>query len=124
MASLTLDQLEAQIKQCNLNLEGLKNNIQILEDNLSLHKNHERALRQNLSILKDDYIIAMASEFKKIKQDLSIVKMKIKEIEVDLKNGKFFLSKTNKLLVDLKSQYDILVEGQKNKVLTGHFGKE
>lgn len=118
-----LDQLDNLIKDTSDKTDALKHHIKGLEDNVALLTNLEKTLQQNLSVLKDHAIIAMASEFKKIKEDLGKVARNIDVSAVDLRNSKLFLEKSQKLLIELREQYAIIKESQKGKVLTGHFGK-
>jgi hypothetical protein len=112
-----LEQLESLIKQTTDGMDGLKTHIKGLEENLAIHKGFEKQLRQNLSVLKDVNIISIASEFKKIKQELAIASSRITEASIDLKNSFVYLERSEKLLMELKSRCDIIKESQKGKVL-------
>lgn len=125
MAKLpSLEKINADLKDVSDKIDALKHHIHGLEENIALLTSLERQFKQNLYTLKDHTIIAMASEFKKIKQDLTTVSGRIDTACIDLKNSKVYLGRSEKLLIELKDRHDIVTESPKGKLLTGKFGNK
>jgi chromosome segregation ATPase len=118
----TLEKIEHDIKDTSDKIDALRRHIQGLEENIALLKHLEKQLKQNLSNLRDDAKISMASEFKKVKSDLATISARIDVASLDLKNSKVYMERSEKLLLDLKAQSDIIRENENGKVLYGHFG--
>jgi hypothetical protein len=119
---LSLDQVNHEIKCTQDRIDALAAHINGLEDHVALLKNLEKQFRQNLAVLKDHSIIAMASEYKKVKEDLRVLLGKQEEAELDLKNSSVFMGRAKRLLIDLNGKRDIILESGNGKVLTGNFG--
>lgn len=125
MAKLpSLDKIEAEIKETSDKIESLVSHIHGLEENLALLKNLEKQFEQNISVLKDNMIISVASEYKKVRMDLKTVSGRIGVTFTDLKNSRVFMERAETLLVDLKVKRGIILENQNAKVLIGYFGKK
>lgn len=118
-----LGQIEHLVKETSTNIESLKHHIRGLEEHIAIHKNLEQQFKQNLSVLKDVNIISIASEFKKVKEELATVSSRIVTSSIDLSNSFVFLERAENLLIELNSKRDMILESQKSKVLTGNFGK-
>jgi chromosome segregation ATPase len=120
----TLDKITADIKDASDKIDALKRHIQGLEENIALLKHLERQLKQNLSTLRERATISMASEFKKVKEDIKNIGDRIDIASLDHKNSKLILERSEKLLVVLNSNHAIIIENQNGKVITGHFGNK
>jgi|SRR3984957_9842426 len=116
------DVIAKLIQEQSDRIEGLRHHIKGLEENISILTNHEKLCKQNLAVLKERNIIAIASEFKKVKENLRRVEFDIGLASTDLKNSKFFLVKSEKLLLEIKDHYAMILETHNGKVLTGNFG--
>lgn len=118
----SLQQTNDLIKECSDRIDGLRRHIRGLEEHIALHVHIEKQLKQNLSVLKDHETVAIASEYKRAKEDMGVIGRKITISQIDLKNSVLSLEKAEKLVIELKAKHDMILESQKGKVLTGHFG--
>lgn len=116
-----LDQIDSLIKITSEKIDALKRNIQGLEQHIAINKNLEKQFKQNLDTLKDVNIISIASEFKKIKQNLVAASGNIVTSSIDLNNNLVFLQRAEKLLADLNEKYDTIIESHKSNIIIGRF---
>jgi len=108
-----------KLKEISHHIVGIEMQLGILEHDLIVSANElillqeiERSLVENLAILKKKGIVPLASEYKKIKQDLSTLRANI--IEVEFENN-FLLSEKERFVRLRESaikEYDAL----KNKI--------
>lgn len=121
MDKAKFEKLVHDIKDTKGRIDSLRTHIQTLDEQVALHKSLEKQFSQNLAVLRDDAIIAMASEFKKIKEDLSVVVTRLKNCQLDVKNSKVFLERAEKLLIDLEEKHAIMLEERDGKIIIGRF---
>jgi chromosome segregation ATPase len=119
-----LEKLESEINDVSARIEAVKHHIRKIESEIALLKNLEHQFRQNLSILKSDGTIAVASEYKKSRDDLAVVLNRTHALQIDVNNHGVMLERMEKYLLDAKEKYVILFKNQGATVITGKFGND
>lgn len=119
-----LEKLESEINDVSARIESVKHHIRKIEADIALLKNLEHQFRQNLSILKSDGTIAVASEYRKSKDDLAVVLNRTYALQIDFNNHTVALERMEKYLLDAREKYAILFKNQDATIITGKFGND
>jgi hypothetical protein len=118
-----LDKLDRNIKDTEIRLGTFKINIGTIQKEIDFLSNVESQLQTNISFLKKNKIVALASEYKKSREDLKKTKIRL----VQLKSDRTINEKSHKelglMLEKNKEAYDKLAQAGDNNVLQGKFGK-
>lgn len=117
-----LEKADSEIKELSTRIEGIKFHLRSLENSLALLNSLRIQFEQNIELLKGDEVIAAIHEFKKIKEDLQIVRNKMYAMRIDFNNHTVALERTQKLFVELQERYVILLRNQDGRVIKGNFG--
>lgn len=119
-----LERLDRTLKDCDVRLRTVKMNIDSLTKEIDTLADLETQLEQNVKCLKKKNIIAIATEFKKAKEDLA--KTRIRSIA--LKNDREqFKKASDEVEWTIKKSKEELEKIQKigdNNVLRGKFGRK
>lgn len=119
---LELERADAELAELGSRIEGIKFHMRSLENSISLLKSLHVQFNQNLDTLREKGIIAVATEYKKIREDLAIVNSKLRVMHIDLSNHEVALERTEKILVESRERYVILLRNQDGRVIKGNFG--
>lgn len=119
-----LEKLDKAIKDGEIRFKTVKTNIESLDKEITILETLEDQLNQNVNCLKQKNIIAIATEFKKAKEDLIKTRIRMSA----LKNDRELLRKACKdvesLLNKTKKDLEKLQKSGDNNVLKGNFGRK
>jgi chromosome segregation ATPase len=117
-----LEKADAELKELGTRIEGIKFHLRSLENSLALLSSLRIQFSQNITVLKQNGIVPLASEYKKIRDDLAIVNNKLYVMRIDFDNHQLALERTEKFLVECQERYVILLRNQDGRVIKGNFG--
>jgi chromosome segregation ATPase len=117
-----LERADAELKELGTRIESIKFHLRSLENSLALLRSLHVQFSQNLATLREQGIVALASEYKKIREDLAIVNSKLRVMAIDHSNHEVALERTEKILVESREKYVILLRNQDGRVIKGNFG--
>lgn len=120
--SQELERADAEIKAVLTNIEGLKFHIRSLENNMALLNSLRIQFSQNIAVLKSERVIAVLTEYKKVRDDLHQVYHKLHVMQIDFNNHSVVLERTEKFLLECRERYVILLRNQDGRVIKGNFG--
>ena len=81
-------------------------------------------MKTNITFLKKNKIIALASEFKKAKEDLKKTKIRLTQLKSDKMINEKAHKELSYMLEKNKEAYDKLAQTSENNVLQGKFGRK
>jgi chromosome segregation ATPase len=117
-----LEKADAELRELGVRIEGIKFHLRSLENNMALLNSLRIQFDQNLDTLREKGIIAVATEYKKIREELAIVHSKLRVMHIDFSNHEVALDRTEKVLVECREKYVILLRNQDGRVIAGNFG--
>ena len=117
-----LEKADAELNELGSRIEGIKFHLRSLENNMALLNSLRIQFDQNLDTLREKGIIAVATEYKKIREELAIVHSKLRVMRIDYSNHEVALDRTEKILVECQERYAILLRNQDGRVIEGNFG--
>src|SRR5271165_3301673 len=103
-----LEKADSEIKELSTRIEGIRFHIRSLENSLALLNSLRIQFEQNIETLKGGDVIAAIHEFKKIKEELQIVRNKMYAMRIDFNNHSVALERAEKFLIELQEKYVIL----------------
>lgn len=118
-----LKELDLALQQVISRIEALKFHINNTTQDIALMIALEKNVRYNIQFMKEKYIIPIASEYKKLKDDLRSVNARLAFLRVDNNNNLINLEKAENIASDLRRKMKDMLENQNAKVITVKFGK-
>jgi chromosome segregation ATPase len=119
-----LEIADRAIKDAEIRLRTIKLHLEALEKEIDALSALEAQLEENFKYLKKNKVIALASEFKRTKEELR----KVKSFLVMRRNDGDAHRKACKAAVDYlgfcKEKYDQLIKRGENNVVQGTFGRK
>jgi DNA repair exonuclease SbcCD ATPase subunit len=119
-----LEIADRAIKDAEIRLRTIKLHLEALEKEIDALSTLEAQLEENFKYLKKNKVIALASEFKRTKEELQ----KVKSFLVMRRNDGDAHRKAYKAAVDhldfCKEKYDQLIKRGENNVIQGTFGRK
>jgi seryl-tRNA synthetase len=116
--------LEQLIKDAELRSGTFKIQIETIQKELDSLYTVEKQLEDNIKYLKRTKIVALASEYKKAKNDLKKTKLRLGFLKSDRTNNDKAYKDTINTLEKIKESYIKLTKENENNVLCGKFGKK
>lgn len=117
-----LEKADNELKELSTRIDGIKFHLKSLEANIALLNSLRIQFEQNIAFLKSERVIAALQEFKKIKEDLQTVNNRLYAMRIDLSNHNVMLDRAEKLLLERRENYVILLKEQDGRVIKGNFG--
>jgi chromosome segregation ATPase len=108
--------LEIRAKTFTVNMDAIKKELDFLGT-------VEEQLDSNIKYLKKVKTVALASEYKKAKEDLKKTKIRLSQLKGDLTANERAYKELESLLKKNQEAYDKLSQQNDNNVLQGKFGK-
>lgn len=119
-----LEKLDRSIKDGEIRLRTAKTNIEALDKEIDSLSSLEIQLEENVKCLKKNNVVAIATEFKKAKEDLAKTKARLIALKNDRelfkKSAKDIETFTNKAKEDIEK----LQKTGDNNVLRGKFSRK
>jgi hypothetical protein len=122
--TLDFEKVDKALKEATIRCDTLKIHLNRLENDIFILLEARRQLEENISILKSDKLIAVASEFRKIKIELDKVKNQLVFLQIDKSNCIKNIFNAEKHLYKCKEECMIVLKAQDGKVIKGNFGKK
>jgi chromosome segregation ATPase len=119
-----LAKLDRNIKDTEIRLKTFDTNIGTIQKEIDFLLNIEKQLDENISYLKKVKIIALATEFKKAKEDLKKTKTRLVQLKSDRTINEKAHKELGAMLQKNKEAYDRLTQTSDNNVLQGKFGRK
>jgi len=119
-----LDALDRSIKDGEIRLRTVKMNIEALTKDIDTLAEVEAQLEENIRILKKKRIVAMATEFKKAREDLAKTKTRLIALKNDRENFRKSASQVEQGMEQATDTIAIIKRMSENNVVTGKFGKK
>jgi len=120
---IELEQLDRTIKDGDIRLKTIGTNIEILTREIDALFDLESQLIDNIKFLKQSNIIAMAAEFKKIKEDLARTVVRLVSLKNDRESFRKSIRNIEDVIKKSKESIENLKSGE-NNVVCGKFGKK
>lgn len=117
-----LERTDSEIKELGTRIEGIKFHLRGLEKDMALLNSLKIQFEQNIDFLKSEQIIAAIYEYKKIKEELQNTRNKLYAMRIDFNNHNVALERTEKILIELREKYVILLRNMDGRVIKGNFG--
>lgn len=121
---IELEKLDRAIKDSQIRLHTVKSNMDILGREIATLGAVEQELEANVSVLKQEKIIASASEYKKAKEDLKKTKNRLIMARNEREDFKKSMDNVNKVIIDSQQAIDKIKKSGENNVVLGNFGKK
>lgn len=118
-----LENIDRSIKDAEVRLKTFSNNVDVIKKEINFLLSLEKQLEENISYLKDIKIVALATEYKKAKEDLKKSRIRLSQLKGDLISNEKALKDVEKVLQKNKELYDKLSKQNENNVVQGKFGK-
>jgi chromosome segregation ATPase len=119
-----LTKIDRNIKDCENRLKTFGSNIDTIQKEVDFLVHLESQLETNISFLKKIKIVALASEYKKAREDLKKTKTKLVQLKSDKTINEKAYKELEFMLQKNKEVYDKLAKQSENNVLLGKFGKK
>lgn len=119
-----LEKLEKAIKDGEIRLNTIKNNVDILDKEINTLTHLEVQLEANLKCLKKKNIVAMASEFKKAKEDLKKTRVRMIVAKNEREDFKKATEATNYVIAKAKEDIEKVKNFGENNVLYAIFRRK
>jgi chromosome segregation ATPase len=97
-----IEKAEKALKEASERLGNLTAYVAKLESELYVLKNIEETLKENITILKSEDIIAVASEFKRSKEELTKIQQRIAVTNIDKANNERSIAKIQKTMIECR----------------------
>ncbi len=117
-----LIKIDRNIKDTEIRLQTFSLNINTIQKEIDFLINLETQLQTNITYLKKNKIIALASEYKKSREDLKKTKTRITQLKSDRMINEKAHKELSFVLQKNKEVYDKLFKQSENNVLQGKFG--
>jgi len=118
-----LNKLYRAIKDSEVRMNTFSVNMNTIQKEMNFHINTEKQLEENLAYLKDIKVIALATQYKKTKEDIGKTKKRLSELRSDMASNKKAYEDTETVLKKNRTAYDKLTKDSENNVIQGKFGK-
>jgi len=118
-----LAKLGVAAKDIEQRMTSIKANMDTIKKELDFLTTVEEQLDSNVKYLKKVKIVALASEYKKAREDLKKTKTRLGQIKGDLGNNERAYKELEAMLKKNKEVYDKLSKTSDNNVLQGKFGR-
>lgn len=119
-----LEKIDRNIKDSEILLKTFELNIGTIQKEIDFLTNVESQLESNITFLKKNKIIALASEFKKSKEDLKKTKIKLTQLKSDKTINEKAHKELSHILQKNREMYDRIAQAGENNVLQGKFGRK
>ena len=119
-----LTRLDRLIKDAELRLNTYKIQIEAIQKEIDFLEKLEIQLQGNINYLKENKIVALATEYKKAKEDLKKTKVRLGFLKSDRLTNEKARKDVIETLEKSKKAYDKLNKENENNVLQGKFGKK
>jgi hypothetical protein len=117
-----LIKIDRNIKDTEIRLQTFSLNINTIQKEIDFLINLETQIQINITYLKKNKIIALASEYKKAREDLKKTKTRITQLKSDRMINEKAYKELGTILEKNKEVYDKLFKQSENNVLQGKFG--
>lgn len=117
-----LDKLDRVIKDAEISLKSIQNNIEKIDKEISVLDPRKNELEQNIEFHKKASIIPIAHEYKKAKAELSKIKARLILIVADRKRAIFACQDIEEIIAKYKRDHAELLKNNENNVLNVVFG--
>lgn len=112
------------IKDTESRIKTFKSNIDTIQKEMDFLSNLGNQLETNLAYLKKVKIIALASEYRKAKEDFKKTKTRLMQLKSDRMINEKAHKELESMLQKSKETYDKLSKQGENNVLQGKFGRK
>lgn len=119
-----LEKIDRTIKDCEIRIKTFEVNIGTIQKEVDFLFKVETQLEENITYLKKNKIIALASEFRKAKEDLKKTKIRLTQLKSDKMINEKAHKELSYMLEKNKEAYDKLAQTNENNVLQGKFGRK
>ncbi len=119
-----LSKLEHIIKDMENRLKSFNSNVDTIQKEIDFLLNLERQLESNITMLKGIKIVALASEYKKAREDLKKTKNRLTQLKSDRMINERAFKELKAMLEKNKESYEKLHKQSENNVLQGKFGRK
>lgn len=119
-----LEKLDRAVRDGEIRLQTVNVNINSLTKEIDQLENLENQLEENLKCLKKKSIIAIATEFKKAKEDLKKTKTRLISLKNDRENFKKAANDVEAVMKKAKEDMENLKKNGDSNVLHGTFGRK
>ena len=117
-----LERADTELTELRTRIEGIKFHLRSLENNIALLNSLRIQFSQNLAVLREEGIVAVLTQYRKTMDDLANVNNKLYVMRIDFSNHEVILQKTEKMLMECRERYVILLRNQDGRVIKGNFG--
>jgi chromosome segregation ATPase len=121
---IELEELDRAIKNGEIRLCTVNTNIGSLTKEIEVLDALESELEENLKVLKKKNIVAIATEYKKAKEDLAKTKVRLISLKNDRENFKKAANDVQKAMEKAKQDIEKMKKNGDSNVLHGTFGRK
>jgi FMN phosphatase YigB (HAD superfamily) len=119
-----LEKLDRAIKDGQIRVNTVQTNIDLLDRDIVALEKVEELLIENVKCLKDKSTIAMASEYKKAKEELAQAKQKLIIRSNEREDFRKALNHVKQSIQESQEAIEKIKKNGENNVLHGNFGKK
>ena len=117
-----LDKLDRAIKDAEISLKSIQNNIEKIDKEISVLDPRKNELEQNIEFHKKSNTIPLAHEYKKAKAELSKIKARLILLTADRKKAHNATIDIEIILDKYRTDHAELLKNSENNVLNVIFG--
>jgi chromosome segregation ATPase len=120
---IELEKLDRAIKDGEIRLRTVKTNIEVLTREIDTLSQLEGELIDNIKFLKQNKVVAMAGEFKKVKEDLAKTTIRIIALRNDREHFRKSANDVDELIKKAKKDIEKL-NNKNDNILYGKFKRK
>lgn len=111
------------IKNAEIRLNTISTRLEMLSKEIETLDSLENSLEQNFKYLKKNKVVALAFEYKKVKNDLARIRNLMVFTKNERENAKKDFRETEKTLNACRISHDKLLKSFEKNIIKGKFGK-
>lgn len=117
------DRVALALKEAEYCVKNIQDSIDQVNRDLLFLCHLERQLSENITVLKQQHIVTLAPEFRKIRMDLDKCRAVIQAKKKDQADLLKISKEAQDFYKQMKSHHDNVMERLENNVLYGNFGR-
>lgn len=118
---VSIEKIQLSIKTMEEKLRSIRVGLYGVEKDIDILSTHAAQLERNVQYLKKKNVITLASEFKKIKEELDTVNKKLEQLRSDRENFRTIYARAELEMIKLMDELDYLLHDPGATVIEADF---
>jgi len=116
-----IEKIQTTLRLMEERLAAVRGGLHNVERDIDILSTHAAQLNRNVHYLKRKKVIALASEYKKVKEELTTVNTRLAALRSDRENFRTVYARAEVEMFKLKEELDILIHDPGAKVIEADF---